>query len=211
MEHKTPLSQLNEMIREDLITEGIITGRESKCGSWSNPEMFPRQPYQVKCDSYFCPSCGYEKVEWIRKNVSTFTNDFQRDDGILYLLTLTIPHDQNTDLNVLYKSFSQSVMRMKNSSIWRNRFKKSTCVCKSFAQRGSVGATLFGDIIIYSIRQTVGCTYYSKYKYRCSDKRKKYDFFHANYLWLKVHLRTQANRFYRIGILMHPNVLKGFH
>ena len=121
---KTPLSHLNEMIRDDLITEGIITGRESKCGFWSNPEKFPRQPYQVKCDSYFCPPCGYEKVEWIRKNVSTFTNDFQSDDGILYLLTLTIPHDQNTDLNVLYKSFSQSVMRMKNSSVWRNRFKK---------------------------------------------------------------------------------------
>ena len=124
MEHKSPLSHLNEMIRDDLITEGIITGRESRCGSWSNPEKFPRQPYQVKCDSYFCPPCGYEKVEWIRKNVSTFTNDFQSDDGILYLLTLTIPHDQNTDLNVLYKSFSQSVMRMKNSSVWRNRFKK---------------------------------------------------------------------------------------
>ena len=124
MEHKTPLSHLNEMIRDDLITEGIITGRQSKCGLWSNPEMFPRQPYQVKCDSYFCPCCGYEKVESIRKNVSTFTNDFQSDDGILYLLTLTIPHDQNTDLNVLYKSFSQSVMRMKNSSVWRNRFKK---------------------------------------------------------------------------------------
>ena len=112
------------MIKEDLITEGIITGRESRCGSWSNPEKFPRQPYQVKCDSYFCPCCGYEKVESIRKNVSTFTNDFQKNDGLLYLLTLTIPHDQNTDLNVLYKSFSQSVMRMKNSSVWRNRFKK---------------------------------------------------------------------------------------
>ena len=124
MEHKTPLSHLHEMIREDLITEGIITGRESRCGSWSNPEMFPRQPYQVKCDSYFCPCCGYEKVESIRKNVSTFTNDFQRNGGNLHLLTLTIPHDQNTDLNVLYKSFSQSVMRMKNSSVWRNRFKK---------------------------------------------------------------------------------------
>ena len=48
MLNKTPLSQLNEMIREDLITEGIITGRESKCGVWSNPEKFPRQPYQVK-------------------------------------------------------------------------------------------------------------------------------------------------------------------
>ena len=124
MEHKTPLSHLNEMIRDDLITEGIITGRESKCGLWSNPEKFPRQPYQVKCDSYFCPCCGYEKVESIRKNVSTFTNEFQRNSGNLHLLTLTIPHDQNTDLNVLYKSFSQSVMRMKNSSIWRNRFKK---------------------------------------------------------------------------------------
>ena len=124
MEHKSPLSHLHEMIRDDLITEGIIIGRESKCGLWSNPEKFPRQPYQVKCDSYFCPCCGYEKVESIRKNVSTFTNDFQSDDGILYLLTLTIPHDQNTDLNVLYKSFSQSVMRMKNSSVWRNRFKK---------------------------------------------------------------------------------------
>ena len=40
---KTPLSHLHEMIREDLITEGIITGRESKCGSWSNPEKFPRE------------------------------------------------------------------------------------------------------------------------------------------------------------------------
>lgn len=111
------------MIREDLITEGIITGRESRCGLWSNPEKFPRQPYQVKCGTYFCPTCGYEKVESIRKNVSTFTNDFQSDGGNLHLLTLTIPHDKYTDLNELYKSFSQSVMRMKNSSVWRNRLK----------------------------------------------------------------------------------------
>ena len=125
MDNKTPLSHLNEMIREDLITEGIITGRESRCGVWSNPEKFPRKPFQVKCGSYFCPTCGYEKVESIRKDVSTFTNDFQKnDDGILYLLTLTIPHDKYTDLNELYKSFSQSVMRMKNSSVWRNRLKK---------------------------------------------------------------------------------------
>ena len=123
MLNKTPLSHLNEMIREDLITEGIITGRESRCGVWSNPEMFPRRPYQVKCGSYFCPTCGYEKVESIRKDVSTFTNDFQSDGGNLHLLTLTIPHDKYTDLDELYKSFSQSVMRMKNSSVWRNRLK----------------------------------------------------------------------------------------
>ena len=123
MENKTPLSQLNEMIREDLITEGIITGRDGLCGSWKNPEMFPRHPYQMKCDRFYCPVCNTEKVVGIRKRVSSFTNDFQSDDGILYLLTLTIPHDQNTDLNVLYKSFSQSVMRMKNSSVWRNRLK----------------------------------------------------------------------------------------
>jgi hypothetical protein len=124
MLNKTPLSQLNEMIREDLITEGIITGRDGLCGSWKNPEMFPRHPYQMKCDRFYCPVCNTEKVVGIRKRVSSFTNDFQSDDGILYLLTLTIPHNQNTDLNVLYKSFSQSVMRMKNSSVWRNRFKK---------------------------------------------------------------------------------------
>ena len=69
MEHKSPLSHLHEMIREDLITEGIITGRDGLCGSWKNPEMFPRHPYQMKCDGFFCPVCGNEKVVSIRKRV----------------------------------------------------------------------------------------------------------------------------------------------
>ena len=115
---------MNQIVRNDLITEEIMTGRESRCGSWGNPEMFPRKPFSYECGTYFCPVCGYENVVSIKKKVSKITNDFQRNDGILYLLTLNIPHNKYTDLNVSYKSFSQSVRRMKNSSVWRNRFKK---------------------------------------------------------------------------------------
>jgi hypothetical protein len=124
MEQKTTLSHLNEMIKEDLITEGIITGRDGLCGSWKNPEMFPRKPFQVKCNRFFCPVCSVPKINNIRRNVSSFTNEFQRDGGNLNLITLTIPHNKNTDLNDLYNSFSKSTRRMKNSSVWRNSFKK---------------------------------------------------------------------------------------
>ena len=115
---------MNQIVRNDLITEEIMTGRESRCGSWGNPEMFPRKPFSYECGTYFCPVCGYENVVSIKKKVSKITNDFQRNDGILYLLTLNIPHNKYTDLNDLYGWYSQSVRRMKNSSVWRNRFKK---------------------------------------------------------------------------------------
>ena len=115
---------MNQIVRNDLITEEIMTGRESRCGSWGNPEMFPRKPFSYECGTYFCPVCGYENVVSIKKKVSKITNDFQRNDGILYLLTLNIPHNKYTDLNDLYGWYSQSVRRMKNSSVWRNSFKK---------------------------------------------------------------------------------------
>jgi len=124
MENKITLSQMNQIVRNDLITEEIMTGRESRCGSWGNPEMFPRKPFSYECGTYFCPVCGYENVVSIKKKVSKITNDFQRNDGILYLLTLNIPHNKYTDLNDLYGWYSQSVRRMKNSSVWRNSFKK---------------------------------------------------------------------------------------
>ena len=124
MENKITLSQMNQIVRNDLITEEIMTGRESRCGSWGNPEMFPRKPFSYECGTYFCPTCSYRNVVGIKKKVSKITNDFQRNDGILYLLTLNIPHNKYTDLNDLYGWYSQSVRRMKNSSVWRNRFKK---------------------------------------------------------------------------------------
>ena len=124
MENKITLSQMNQIVRNDLITEEIMTGRESRCGSWGNPEMFPRKPFSYECGTYFCPTCSYRNVVGIKKKVSKITNDFQRNDGILYLLTLNIPHNKYTDLNDLYGWYSQSVRRMKNSSVWRNSFKK---------------------------------------------------------------------------------------
>ena len=74
------------MIREDLITEDIITGRDRLCGKWLNVESFPpKPPIKPKCNKYFCPVCGFEKVNTIRKRVSYQTNEFQRNDGLLHL------------------------------------------------------------------------------------------------------------------------------
>ena len=123
MANEKTLSHL-KLIREDLITEELMTGRESKCGLWGNPEMFPRKPFPYKCETYFCPVCGYENVDLIKRRVSYFTNDFMRDGGNLYLITLTIPHDKYIDLNDLYSLYSQSLERFKNSSVWRNTLKK---------------------------------------------------------------------------------------
>ena len=111
-------------MREDLVDEGIITGRDSQCGNWINPERFPPSPIKIKCDTYFCPVCGFEKVMKIKNRVSHLSNQFQRDGGILYLLTFTIPHDHRTDLKDMYRWYSQSIRKLKNSSVWRNRLKK---------------------------------------------------------------------------------------
>ena len=119
------ITTLNSMILEDLITEDIITGRDRLCGKWLNVESFPpKPPIKPICDKYFCPVCGFEKVNTIRKRVSFQTNEFQKNDGILHLLTLTIPHSKDTQLEEMYELLSQSTRRLKNSSVWRNRLKK---------------------------------------------------------------------------------------
>ena len=122
-EHKTSLSSFNIQLREDLIDEGIITGRDGLCGNYINPERFPPSPIKMKCDRYFCPVCGFEKVDLIRRRVSYFNNQFQRDGGVMYLLTFTIPHNNQTDLKDLYSWYSQSISRLKNTRLWKDKLK----------------------------------------------------------------------------------------
>ena len=121
---QTDIHTQNKHIQELLVQKGIIKGRDSSCGKWINKKHRVgndfTEPIKVECGNiHSCPVCRYKKIKEIKNRYSYLTNKFQREGGVLYLLTLTIPHHLGLSFNRFYEGFTLSTRRLKNSYTWR--------------------------------------------------------------------------------------------
>ena len=121
---QTDIHTQNKHIQEVLVNKGIIKGRETECGKFKRRRKGTDRLERWKCGNInSCPICRYEHIKETRKKYSYLTNQFQREGGVLYLLTLTIPHHLGLSFNRFYEGFTLSSRRLKNSYTWRYWFK----------------------------------------------------------------------------------------
>ena len=128
MEHiplPTDINTFHQQIQEVLVDEGLITERDSQCGKYYSKERGYFR-YRVKCGNiHSCCMCRDKHIKKIRREVYYNTNSFHQDGGSLYLITLTIPHHRNLPFNSFHKGFTNSTHKLKDSSFWKNRMKKT--------------------------------------------------------------------------------------
>ena len=128
MEHiplPTDIDTFYEEIQQVLVDEGLITERDSQCGKYYSKERGYFR-YRVKCGNiHSCCMCRDKHIKKIRREVYYNTNSFQQDGGSLYLITLTIPHHRNLPFNSFHKGSTNSTHKLKDSSFWKNRLKKT--------------------------------------------------------------------------------------